>query len=298
MHHDNWSDGVFLTLLDQHFTPVLVTEGKLTQTVATMATVPPQVHRASWVTFRFTAPQRKKLSWMLGWNHGLPGHGLTLRNGKDVPLALADMVFLHIPHLSLCDALVKTHGCKGVLPGPVRVFMAPPLSQRYWLFSHMELQYAAIPPSGTNLRQVREFEKKGGVAALVTGPSAPHPLRLLAESPFPIEFHQLDQVAFEHLQVIYCPDSTPQAPPQGQVRKGNQGMGLKPVFWALPQTRRPAWGSRRRVAAPGPELRVDACLKVIKEWTCSEKRSQKYSHRKCGAATTNGFRDCRKRMDC
>ena len=83
---------------------VLVTEGRMTQTVATMATVPPHVHRASWVTLRFTAPQRQKLSWMPGWNHGLPGHGLTLRNGKDVPLAIqmlgplvvgiGDMVFL------------------------------------------------------------------------------------------------------------------------------------------------------------------------------------------------------------
>ena len=47
-----------------------------------------------------------------------------------------------------------------------------PLRQRYWLFSDMELQYAAIPPSGTNLRQ-------------------------------PIEFHQLDQVTLDHLQVFH-----------------------------------------------------------------------------------------------
>ena len=120
---DNRADGVFLELAQQ-FTPVLATEGWMIQSTATMAAVPTQVHRASWVALRFTATQRQKLSWMPGWNHGLPGHGLTLRHSKDVPMAvkmlgplvvgIGDIVFLHIPHLSLYDARVQTYGCKGI----------------------------------------------------------------------------------------------------------------------------------------------------------------------------------------
>ena len=114
----------FLSLIGAGICPVASYEAveianistSMTQTVATMATVPPQVHKASWVTLRFTAPQRQKLSWMPGWNHGLPGHGLTLRNGKDVPPAIK-MIWFSVPHLSLYGALVKTYGCKGVFPG-------------------------------------------------------------------------------------------------------------------------------------------------------------------------------------
>ena len=66
-----------------------------------------------------------------------------------------------------------------------------------------------IPPSGTSLRQLRELEKTGGgVAALVTGPYAPHPCRLLAESPFTIELIHMDGQALQHLQVIYPAKNT------------------------------------------------------------------------------------------
>ena len=130
---------------------------KLTQAAATMATVPPQVHRASCVTLPLYGISAETTKLDAGLEpcimHGLPGHGLTLRNGKDAPLAMnmrgplvvgrEDVVFLQIPHLSLYDFndfLVKTHGRKKVLSCPERIFMAPPLGQRYWPFSHTGTQ--------------------------------------------------------------------------------------------------------------------------------------------------------------
>ena len=81
-------------------------------------------------------------------------------------VGMGDTVFLHMPHLNLYDSLVHAYGCKGVLPGPVRVYLAPPLKPKYWEAAQRELQYVEIPPSGTSLMQLRELEKAGKVAAL------------------------------------------------------------------------------------------------------------------------------------
>ena len=230
VQRDDWADKILLELLAQDFTPVLSTEGWMMQSTITsaMTAVPAQVHQAKWISLRFVTTQRQKLSWIPGWNHGLPD-GLALRSSNDVPIAIkmlgplvvgiGDTVFLHIPHLNLYDALVHAHACKGVLPGPVRVYLAPPLKPKYWEAAPRKLQYVEIPPSGTNLRELRELEKAGKVAALVTGPYAPHPFRLLAESPFLIELHHMDGMALQHLQVIYPSKNTypVERPPAGEV---------------------------------------------------------------------------------
>ena len=70
------------------------------------------------------------------------------------------------------------------------------------------------------MKQLQDYESSGGVAALVTGPVGPYPLRFLAESPFPIEFYKLGQVTVEHLQVIFPMPGT--YPTAGNVRAHDQ----------------------------------------------------------------------------
>ena len=48
-------------------------------------------------------------------------------------VGIGGAVFLHVPHLSLCDALVHTYGCKGAFPGPVRIYLALPLKPNYYV---------------------------------------------------------------------------------------------------------------------------------------------------------------------
>ena len=87
VQREDWADKILLELLAQDFTPVLSTEGWMMQPTSAMTAVPAQVHQAKWISLRFATTQRQKLSWIPGWNHGLPGHGLALCS-KDVPIAI------------------------------------------------------------------------------------------------------------------------------------------------------------------------------------------------------------------
>ena len=84
VQRDDWADKILLELLAQDFTPVLSTEGWMMQSTSAMTAVPAQVRQAKWISLRFATTQRQKLSWIPGWNHGLPGHGLALRSSNDV----------------------------------------------------------------------------------------------------------------------------------------------------------------------------------------------------------------------
>ena len=83
--------------------------------------------------------------------------GRTPRHSNVGPLVVGrgDVVLLHIPHLSLYDALVKTYGCKRGFPWVRCEFFWFHPRQSGSLFSHRELQTQLF-----NLRQLREFERE------------------------------------------------------------------------------------------------------------------------------------------
>ena len=145
------------------------------------------MRQAGWRTLRFPCLQLSRLRWKPGWNGPIAGKGIALADSSQIAealqmlgplvLGLGDATFLNIPASRLLKSLENAFGSQGSLPCPACICLAPPLRPEYW--SH---QYAIVFLRGVGLQQLREYESTGGVAALVTGPKHPHPLRFLAVS--------------------------------------------------------------------------------------------------------------------